>query len=57
MSEKLREEDVTHKAQLKDIANFMKRVLPEEPQFRTFETSDRITITTTPLPFLLSGAY
>ena len=28
MSERLREEDVTRKAQLKDIANFMNTVLP-----------------------------
>ena len=42
MSERLREEDVTGKAQLKDIANFVKQVLPEPPVHR-FETSDRIT--------------
>ena len=29
LSWKLREEDVTHKAQLKDIAKFMKQILPE----------------------------
>ena len=31
MIRKLREEDVTRKAQLKDIAKFMKQVLPERP--------------------------
>jgi len=31
MSGKLREEDVTRKAQLKNIAKFMKQVLPEPP--------------------------
>ena len=31
LSGKLREEDVTRKAQLKDIAKFMKQVLPEPP--------------------------
>ena len=29
---KMSEEDVTGKAQLKDIAMFMKRALPEKPQ-------------------------
>jgi len=46
MSEKLREEYVTLNAQLKDIAKFMKQVLPE-PTFQRFETRGRI-ITTTP---------
>ena len=36
MSERLREEDVTSKAQLKDIANFMKQFLPE-PTVQRFE--------------------
>jgi hypothetical protein len=31
MSERLREEYVTRKAQLKDIAKFMKPILPEIP--------------------------
>ena len=31
MSERIREEDVTRKAQLKDISQFMKHVLPETP--------------------------
>jgi hypothetical protein len=33
LSRKLRDEDVTRKAQIKDIARFMKQVLPE-PLFR-----------------------
>ena len=58
MSEKLREEDVTRKAQLKDIAKFMKRVLPEKQQSTEpkFETRDRIT-TTSPPPVPVSGGY
>ena len=31
LSGKIREEDVTRKVQLKDIAKFMKQVLPERP--------------------------
>ena len=42
MSERLREEDVTRKAQLKDFAEFMKHVLPETP-VQKFETRNRIT--------------
>jgi len=53
MSERLRE-NVTRKAQLKDNAKFMKTVLPET-SVKNMETHDRIT--TTPLPFLLSGGY
>ena len=46
--ERLREENVTRNAQLKDIANFMKTVLPQHhsPSHK-FETRDRITSTTT----------
>ena len=42
MSGKLREEDVTRKTQLKDIAKFMTQVLPEAPVQR-FETRERIS--------------
>ena len=39
----LREEHFTRKAQLKDIANLLKQVLPEPPDYR-FESRDRITL-------------
>ena len=42
MSGKIRAEDDTRKAQLKDIAKFMKQVLTETPVQR-FETRKRIT--------------
>ena len=42
MSGKVREEDVTRKAQLKDIAKFMKQVLPEHP-VQIIETRERMT--------------
>ena len=42
MSERLRDEEVTLKAHLKDIAKFMKNVLPE-PTDQRFETRNRIT--------------
>jgi hypothetical protein len=42
MSEKLREDDVTRQAQLKEIAKFIKQVLPE-PTVQRFKTRDRIT--------------
>ena len=33
MSNKIREEDVTRKAQTKDVAKFLKQVLPPHPTF------------------------
>ena len=44
MSEKLREEDVTRKAQIKDIAKFIKRVL-QQPTVPKIEKRDRINTT------------
>ena len=52
MSEKLREEDVTRRAQLKDIANFMKQVLSEST-IQRFRTSDRIINTPPSVPVML----
>ena len=50
MIERLREENATRNAQLKDIANFMKTVLPQHHSSpHKFETRDRIT-STTPVP-------
>jgi len=58
MSKRLHEEDVTRKAQLKDIANFMKSVLPEKPHHinpinlnRVIESLLQIPL----LPFKISG--
>ena len=50
MIERLREENATRNAQLKDIANFMKTVLPQHhsPPHK-FEARDRIT-STPPVP-------
>jgi len=51
MNERLREEDVPRKPQLKVIAKFMKDILPETP-FPKFQTRHRITTNNTPLPFV-----
>ena len=53
----LRDEDVTCKAQLKDIANFMKTFLPEKPYphcpLNKFQTRDRIPTATSSPPVLV----
>ena len=49
LRERLREEDVTRKAQLKDIAKFIKQVLPQ-PTVHKFETGYRITTTPPSVP-------
>jgi len=44
MSKRIREEDVTRKAQLKDVAKFLKQLLPS-PTVQNFESRDRFTTT------------
>lgn len=48
ISVKIREEDVTSQAQLKDISKFMKQFL-HEPPVQRFETRDRITTPSVPV--------
>jgi hypothetical protein len=52
MSKKIREKDVTRMTQIKDIAKFLKQVLPEPPQPTVQKFESRVRITTTPLQLL-----
>ena len=55
LSEMLREEDVTRKAQVKDIAQLMKRVLPETPSSEILKRVIESLLLHN--LFLLSGGY